>query len=123
MQCISVRPSSPMLDQPIFCVSDKKTSRPDALFQMTCFQCEDCGWVCESHPERPWEGSHACGCGGAGMPCPICNPSDEGADPAELPGEQPIVFDLAINHKTAAALGLTIPDSVVARADTVIERA
>jgi len=27
--------------------------------------CEDCGWVCESHPDRPWEGEHACTCGGA----------------------------------------------------------
>jgi hypothetical protein len=51
---------------------------------MTCFQCKDCGWVCESHPERPWEGSHACGCGAAGMPCPGCNPSDE-ITPPRLP--------------------------------------
>jgi putative ABC transport system substrate-binding protein len=43
-------------------------------------------------------------------------------DPAELSVEQPIVLDLAVNIKTAAVLGLTIPNSVVARADRVIER-
>src|SRR5580692_411856 len=36
---------------------------------MKCSLCEDCGWVCESHPDRPWEGEHACACGGAGRAC------------------------------------------------------
>jgi putative tryptophan/tyrosine transport system substrate-binding protein len=44
-----------------------------------------------------------------------------GADPAELPVEQPVVFELALNLKTAASLGLTIPDGVMARADKIIE--
>jgi hypothetical protein len=34
---------------------------------MKCSRCEDCGWVCENHPDRPWDGEHACTCGGAGL--------------------------------------------------------
>jgi putative ABC transport system substrate-binding protein len=45
----------------------------------------------------------------------------KGAKPGDLPVEQPIAFELAINKRTAKAMGLTIPQSLALRATAIVE--
>jgi hypothetical protein len=65
----------------------------DQIQKSGCSGCGDTPWVCEAHPEWPWDGPKACGCGGAGKPCPECNVSDQDHHPRLPKGFEP-TFDI-----------------------------
>jgi bifunctional non-homologous end joining protein LigD len=68
---------------------------------MKCAICRDTGWVCEDDADRPWAGSQACDCGGAGMPCPACNPCDEGSPPRPPEG-YPRIVEAALKNRSSS---------------------
>jgi hypothetical protein len=41
-----------------------------------CPICKGLGWVCENHPDKPWDPAIGCQCGGAGVPCDCQGPQD-----------------------------------------------
>lgn len=65
----------------------KQVAEPPA----ECFRCDGSGWVCEGHPDLPWEGPRACGCGAPGDPCPECN--ELAGETPRLPAGTRTVFD------------------------------
>ena len=56
----------------------------DFFARLIASRCEDCGWVCQNHPEQRWQGLHACDCDDAGAPCPARN-SATGDEMLRLP--------------------------------------
>ena len=68
-----------------------------------CPHCDDQRWVCENHPDRPWDladSPRACKCGGAGMPCELCNNESTGPDdpPEMMPGFRVDIDDKGPRH-------------------------
>lgn len=50
-----------------------------------CPRCDNCRWVCEIIRTSIPRGIHGCTCGGAGVPCPFCNKSDDESSAPALP--------------------------------------
>jgi hypothetical protein len=69
---------------------------------MTCERCSGDFWVCENHPDRPWRDGDGCSCGGAGEPCPDCNPTIPGVMPLDETGQR-ILPNLHMAYVTIGA--------------------
>jgi hypothetical protein len=60
-----------------------------------CTRCDISRLVCEAHPDKPWDGPRACGCGAPGDPCSVCNNRiDKDIEP-ELPED----FEIDMRRK------------------------
>ena len=64
-----------------------------------CANCAGERWVCENHDSEPWTGADQRCCGGAGMPCPVCNNVGPGEFPAMQPGAR-IICSVFSNGET-----------------------
>jgi hypothetical protein len=71
-----------------------------------CARCDDCGWVCEEHPYRPWQGVRACDCGAAGAPCPDCNTLKNGTPKGSFALSDPksLCNDIAVASDGTASI-------------------
>src|SRR4051794_36520627 len=85
---LSLTPRYATTDQGAWCHSFYRRTE-EVIRLMRCLCYEDSGWVCENHPDQPWEGPHACTCGGAGAPCPRCNQSTPDDQPPLSKGFEP----------------------------------
>jgi hypothetical protein len=74
-----------------------------------CVRCDNCRFVREVHPDRPWEGPRTCGCVAPGDPCPVCNRMNADGEP-ELP-KLPEDFVVDIRSPAGQPHGLHIHDA------------
>jgi len=103
---------------------------PDAMFwnhRRDILGLVDAARLPAIYPEREYADDGGLMAYGANVPDNFRRAADyvdrilKGANPAELPVQQSVKFDFVVNLKTAKELGLTIPPSIFARADEVIE--
>jgi len=74
--------------------SDDNMALPAERAVVACRNCKGEGWVCENHLDTAWEGGKQKCCGGAGSPCPVCQPEMSNA---------PFIFSIAQEARRYAA--------------------